>query len=179
MSDKNEVSIPTATISRLVTYLRILTNLERNGINRTSSEHLAEEAQASAFQVRKDLAYFGRFGTRGMGYTVLTLRRELQRILGLNRRWKVAISSPLVDDKNEFQGVFVLTVNLSDFELIGAATSADRFPVLVDGRQGESGGTILHHPLYEELQSKASKRVVQNRASTSDGLVPPTLWPWA
>jgi redox-sensing transcriptional repressor len=72
MSDKNEISIPTATISRLVTYLRILTNLERGGVNRTSSEHLAEEAQVSAFQVRKDLAYFGRFGTRGMGYTVLT-----------------------------------------------------------------------------------------------------------
>lgn len=73
------------------------------------------------------------------------------------RRWKVAISTPLVDDKNEFNGVFVLTVNVSDFELVGAATSADHFPVLVDGRQGESGGTILHHPLYEELQESASK----------------------
>jgi redox-sensing transcriptional repressor len=91
MTDKASLSIPTATISRLVTYLRILTNLERSGINRTSSDHLAEEAQVSAFQVRKDLAYFGRFGTRGMGYTVLTLRRELQRILGLNRRWSVVI----------------------------------------------------------------------------------------
>ena len=88
---KTELSIPTATISRLVTYLRILTNLEKSGVNRTSSDQLAEEAQVSAFQVRKDLAYFGRFGTRGMGYTVLTLRRELQRILGLNRHWNVVI----------------------------------------------------------------------------------------
>jgi redox-sensing transcriptional repressor len=86
-----KVSIPSATISRLVTYLRILTTLEENGINRTSSEDLAEEAQVSAFQVRKDLAYFGRFGTRGMGYTVLTLRRELRRILGLNRKWNAVI----------------------------------------------------------------------------------------
>jgi len=86
-----KVSIPSATISRLVTYLRILTTLEEQGINRTSSEDLAEEAQVSAFQVRKDLAYFGRFGTRGMGYTVLTLRRELRRILGLNRRWNAVI----------------------------------------------------------------------------------------
>ncbi len=84
-------TIPTATISRLVTYLRILEQLESQGIKRTSSEHLAEEAQVSAFQVRKDLAYFGRFGTRGAGYTVPTLRRELRRILGLTRSWNVAI----------------------------------------------------------------------------------------
>jgi hypothetical protein len=72
-------------------------------------------------------------------------------------RWKVAISTPLLDEKEEFNGVFVLTVNLSDFELIGATASEDRFPVLVDGRDGESAGTILHHPLYEELQSTASR----------------------
>ena len=84
-------TIPTATISRLVTYLRILTQLENQGVKNTSSDQLAEEAQVSAFQVRKDLAYFGRFGTRGAGYTVPTLRRELRRILGLNRPWNVAI----------------------------------------------------------------------------------------
>lgn len=84
-------TIPTATISRLVTYLRILSELESRGIKNTSSEQLAEEAQVSAFQVRKDLAYFGRFGTRGAGYTVPTLRRELRRILGLTRAWHVAI----------------------------------------------------------------------------------------
>ena len=84
-------TIPTATISRLVTYLRILTTLENQGVKNTSSDQLAEEAHVSAFQVRKDLAYFGRFGTRGAGYTVPTLRRELRRILGLNRPWNVAI----------------------------------------------------------------------------------------
>jgi redox-sensing transcriptional repressor len=84
-------TIPTATISRLVTYLRVLSELEDKGIKNTSSEQLADEAQVSAFQVRKDLAYFGRFGTRGAGYTVPTLRRELRRILGLTRAWNVAI----------------------------------------------------------------------------------------
>ncbi|MBB6097718.1 redox-sensing transcriptional repressor [Deinobacterium chartae] len=87
----NPSNIPNATISRLVTYLRILEKLEAQGINRTSSNHLAEWAQVSAFQVRKDLAYFGRFGTRGMGYTVNVLKRELRRILGLNRPWNVVI----------------------------------------------------------------------------------------
>lgn len=84
-------NIPTATVSRLVTYLRILTDLDDAEVKRTSSDVLAEEAQVSAFQVRKDLAYFGRFGTRGAGYSVPTLRRELRRILGLTRPWNVAI----------------------------------------------------------------------------------------
>lgn len=84
-------SIPTATISRLVTYWRILNELERQDVTTISSDRLAEEAQVSAFQVRKDLAYFGRFGTRGSGYTVKTLQRELRRILGMTRPWAAAI----------------------------------------------------------------------------------------
>jgi len=84
-------TIPTATVSRLVTYLRILGTLDEQGVTRTSSEHLAREAHVSAFQVRKDLAYFGRFGTRGAGYVVATLHDELMRILGLTRPWNVAI----------------------------------------------------------------------------------------
>lgn len=83
--------IPTATISRLVTYLRILEGLEAQDVGRTSSSDLAVLAGVTAFQVRKDLAYFGRFGTRGMGYTVPILRRELLRVLGLNQTWNVVI----------------------------------------------------------------------------------------
>jgi redox-sensing transcriptional repressor len=83
--------VPSATVGRLVTYLRLLTELEGDGVRTTSSEELATRAHVSAFQVRKDLAYFGRFGTRGAGYTVATLRRELRRILGLTRPWTVAI----------------------------------------------------------------------------------------
>jgi len=83
--------IPSATVGRLITYLRVLNGLEARGVERVSSDLLAEEAQVSAFQVRKDLAYFGTFGTRGTGYTVSSLRTELRRILGLTRTWKVAI----------------------------------------------------------------------------------------
>lgn len=72
-------------------------------------------------------------------------------------RWKVAISTPLHDEKGEFNGVLVLTVNVSDLELIGSTASADSFAVLIDGRQGESGGTILHHPLYEEVAAKEDR----------------------
>ncbi len=84
-------AVPSATVGRIVTYLRILTDLEAGGVRSASSDELATAAQVSAFQVRKDLAYFGRFGTRGAGYTVAKLRRELRRVLGLTRPWHVAI----------------------------------------------------------------------------------------
>ena len=87
----NGPDIPTAAVSRLITYLRILEELEAQQVPHTSSVDLAERAQVTAFQVRKDLAYFGRFGRRGMGYVVPVLRRELVRVLGLNRIWKVVI----------------------------------------------------------------------------------------
>lgn len=88
---KQPDTVPTATISRMVTYLRILSELNSAEVSNISSESLAEAAQVSAFQIRKDLAYFGRFGTRGAGYSVPVLYRELKRILGLNREWNVAI----------------------------------------------------------------------------------------
>lgn len=84
-------AIPAATVSRLVTYLRVLQEFEAAGVHATSSDELGQDAHVSAFQVRKDLAHFGRFGTRGAGYTVSSLRGEIQRILGLGRSWKVAI----------------------------------------------------------------------------------------
>ena len=82
--------IPSATVGRLITYLRVLNGLEARGVERVSSDLLADEAHVSAFQVRKDLAYFGTFGTRGTGYTVSSLKGELKRILGLTRPWRVA-----------------------------------------------------------------------------------------
>lgn len=72
-------------------------------------------------------------------------------------RWKVAISTPMRDDQGEFNGVVVLTVNVSDLELVGSTQSADSFAVLIDGRAGESGGTILHHPLYDEVAKTTTR----------------------
>lgn len=85
------LSIPTATVGRLVTYLRVLDELEAEGIDKTSSEMLGRRAQVTAFQVRKDLAYCGRLGRRGSGYLVVSLQRELRRVLGLARSWRIAI----------------------------------------------------------------------------------------
>jgi redox-sensing transcriptional repressor len=56
-----------------------------------SSEHLAQRCGTTAAQVRKDLSFFGTFGKRGRGYTVPELIRALRAILGLERRWRVAL----------------------------------------------------------------------------------------
>jgi redox-sensing transcriptional repressor len=52
---------------------------------------LARESGVTSAQVRKDLSYFGNFGKRGLGYGVPRLKKEIRLILGLTRRWKVAL----------------------------------------------------------------------------------------
>jgi redox-sensing transcriptional repressor len=83
--------IPTSTIRRLSGYYRVLEDLETEGHRTISSQGLAHQSGVTSAQVRKDLSYFGNFGKRGLGYNVPRLRREIRLILGLNRRWKVAL----------------------------------------------------------------------------------------
>lgn len=79
------------TVGRLSLYLRVLTELGESGVGTVSSEELARRAGTTAAQVRKDLSIFGTFGKRGLGYPVDALTEELRRILGLGRRWRVAL----------------------------------------------------------------------------------------
>src|SRR5215211_9487629 len=79
------------TTNRLSVYLRCLTELEAAGVETISSQGLAEGFKLNAAQIRKDLAYFGEFGVRGVGYYVKELRRHLRQILGLDRHLRVAI----------------------------------------------------------------------------------------
>jgi redox-sensing transcriptional repressor len=83
--------IPTSTIRRLSGYYRVLEELETEGLKTISSQGLAHQSGVTSAQVRKDLSYFGAFGKRGLGYNVPRLRKEIREILGLNRRWKVAL----------------------------------------------------------------------------------------
>jgi redox-sensing transcriptional repressor len=83
--------IPEMTIRRLSIYTRCLLQLEEDGVKTISSQELAERFNLNSAQVRKDLAYFGEFGVRGIGYYVSGLKAELQRILGLDREWPVAL----------------------------------------------------------------------------------------
>lgn len=83
--------VPEMTVRRLSIYTRCLAHLEEDGVKTVSSQELAERFNLNSAQVRKDLAYFGEFGIRGIGYYVSNLRAELQRILGLDREWQVAL----------------------------------------------------------------------------------------
>ena len=79
------------TAGRLSVYLRCLNALDAQGAKTVSSKTLAEQFQLNAAQIRKDLAYFGEFGVRGVGYYVKELKRHLRQILGLDRTVRVAI----------------------------------------------------------------------------------------
>lgn len=74
--------IPRKTIYRLSVYLRCLARLKENNIQTVSSEALAKVAGVKSTQLRKDLAYFGQFGTRGLGYAVSELSKMISDELG-------------------------------------------------------------------------------------------------
>jgi len=85
------MQVPAESIKRLSLYLRNLRYLAKDGIETISSDKLAQDIYVSAAQVRKDLSYFGDFGTRGVGYNVKSLISEIKSILGLYREWKIAL----------------------------------------------------------------------------------------
>jgi len=78
-------AIPDTAVSRLATYLRVLTESQRDGRQYVSSASIGERAGVSPDQVRKDLSHFGEFGRPGVGYDADQLRRHLARILRLDR----------------------------------------------------------------------------------------------
>jgi redox-sensing transcriptional repressor len=84
-------AVSESTTARLSVYLRALETLALEGVDTVSSGTLAERCHLNAALIRKDLAYFGEFGVRGVGYYVPDLRRHLKQILGLDRKQKVVI----------------------------------------------------------------------------------------
>lgn len=79
------------TTNRMSIYLRCLNELAAEGIKTVSSETIAKRFHLNSAQIRKDLAYFGEFGVRGVGYYVEELCEHLTKILGLNKEHRVAI----------------------------------------------------------------------------------------
>lgn len=77
-----KVDIPKKAIYRLSIYYRCLQKLSANGLNTVSSTTLARAAGVKPAQLRKDLAYFGQFGTRGLGYPVEVLASTIRDTLG-------------------------------------------------------------------------------------------------
>ncbi|MGM0607027.1 MAG: redox-sensing transcriptional repressor Rex [Candidatus Muiribacteriota bacterium] len=72
------------TIERLAIYLRYLTNLENEGVEKVDSKTLSQLALVSPTLLRKDLSYFGEFGKSGYGYNISHLKKSIQNILSTN-----------------------------------------------------------------------------------------------
>jgi len=85
------VKIPSIAIVRLSVYARNLDLLEQKGVEVISSGRLADICGVNPAQVRKDLAYFGQFGVRGVGYYVKELLPEIRKILGLDKEWRLGL----------------------------------------------------------------------------------------
>ena len=119
--------ISESTIRRLSLYFRALSLLEKEGYETVSSKELAKREKLTPAQVRKDLSFFGTFGTRGLGYPVSELKNQIASILGIDRVWRVAligvgnIGSALVSYK-EFtrQGFHIVKLFDNDQRKIGS-----------------------------------------------------------
>lgn len=84
-------AVSEATASRLSVYLRCLATLESEGKSHISSQEMARRFQLNSALIRKDLATFGEFGIRGVGYEIPALKTHLTAIMGLDRIRRVAI----------------------------------------------------------------------------------------
>lgn len=128
--------ISDSTISRLSTYYRTLSNLIDQGVETVSSEQIAEINNITSAQVRKDLSFFGSFGKRGLGYNTKDLQDQIAKILGLQKKWNVAlvgvgnIGRALIDYA-EFkkQGFIIKALFDNDMQKVGQ----------------EIGGLKIHH----------------------------------
>jgi redox-sensing transcriptional repressor len=83
--------IPKSAVSRLSLYLREITRLEKEGKDKISSTELGDCTGLTDAQVRKDLSYFGQFGTSGAGYDIPRLKEVIRKILGKDKMWPIAL----------------------------------------------------------------------------------------
>ncbi|HEU5323863.1 MAG TPA: redox-sensing transcriptional repressor Rex, partial [Methylomirabilota bacterium] len=140
--------IPEMTIRRLSLYTRCLVQLEEDGIKTISSQALAERFNPNSAQVRKDLAYFGEFGVRGIGYYVAGLKAELQKILGLDREWPVVL-------------VGLGNLGSALFHYKGFARQGFRIALIVDddpakvGRDVDGVPIVASREMARELRARA------------------------
>ena len=125
------------TLNRLSLYLRCLQELRAHGMERVSSTELADHYQLSASQIRKDLAQFGEFGIRGVGYEVPHLIERLRSLLGLDREHGLVIVGvgSLGTALARFPGF-----NCDGYKVVGLVDSDPR-------KAGRRVGVLLVEPL--------------------------------
>jgi redox-sensing transcriptional repressor len=114
--------ISDSTISRLSKYYRTLGRLIEKKVKTVSSDEIAEIDGVTSAQVRKDLSFFGTFGKRGLGYNTIDLQNNIGTILGLYKKWNVAlvgignIGRALVDYQEFAKQGFIIQLLLDDDE---------------------------------------------------------------
>jgi redox-sensing transcriptional repressor len=113
-----------------------------------AAQELADRFNLNSAQVRKDLAYFGEFGVRGIGYYVAGLKAELQRILGLDREWAVAL-------------VGLGNLGSALFHYKGFSRQGFRIAVIIDddpaktGREVDSVPIVSTRDMARELKARS------------------------
>ncbi len=125
-SSNDRETISELTTGRLSVYLRCLTFLESHGQKTVSSHDMAERFHLNSAQIRKDLACFGEFGTRGVGYDVVRLKAQLVETLGLDRTRNVIIV-----------GAGNLGMALADYT--GFNTNGFHIVAMFDADEGKTG----------------------------------------
>lgn len=85
------VKISEAVVRRLPVYLRFLNELQMKNVQTVSSQDLGHKLDLNPAQIRKDLAYFGEFGKKGIGYDVVYLIEKIRQILKLDQQISVAL----------------------------------------------------------------------------------------
>ncbi|MCD6489627.1 MAG: redox-sensing transcriptional repressor Rex [Thermodesulfobacterium sp.] len=118
--------IPENTLERLIIYLKVLEALEKKNINFISSEDLAKSCGVNSAQLRKDLSFVGSLGTKGVGYSVKSLKYSLKNFLGRAQEWNLILGgiNPLgiflLQDKNlQKEGFYFLAAFDTKEENIG------------------------------------------------------------
>ena len=170
------------TTNRLSVYLRCLNDLTAEGVNKVSSERLASRYSLNSAQIRKDLANFGEFGVRGVGYHIEHLREHLKKILGLDREHCVGIIgagrlgtaltdyygfsrtnftvAALFDSDEEKIGKKVGDVEVFDIKDFASVVKKDKIDVAVIAVPAEHAQGVL------ELIKKSGIKAVMNFAPT-------------
>ncbi len=121
-------NISKSVIKRLPIYLRILDQLIRRGVEMISSKELSNESGFTAEQIRKDLAYFGAFGTRGAGYNTVFLREKLLKIIGLE-----SITDTIVIGAGNL-GTALTRYNLTKNPYVNIVAAFDKNPRLIGNK---------------------------------------------
>ena len=144
---KGQISISKATIDRLPLYFRTLRLAQDEGIDIISSDELGRRLGITPEQIRKDLASFGQFGKKGVGYYVNELKRNVGEILGLNNHWNIAVVG--------IGHLGAALANYQNFVTLGFNLVAlfDQDPNVI--------GTTVNHVKVED--SRRMKEIVQER----------------